>query len=124
MEHNQQKYVNLSYIAASLLVAYVFYVLTTKFSVFLDFEGRFRALDKIILITSGVVGLGLFFGLYKSAIVNTFMNEVAAEIGKVTWPTQNETTKATIAVLIAVTIAGTLLWFVDSVWVYLISLLI
>jgi preprotein translocase SecE subunit len=52
------------------------------------------------------------------------MNEVVAEVSKVTWPTQNETLKATIAVLIAVTIAGTILWLVDSTWVYLISLMI
>lgn len=124
MDNNQQKWVNLSFVAAALLVAYVLFVLATKFSVVLDFEGRFRSLDKVLLLTSGIVGLGIFLGLYKSAVANTFMNEVVAELSKVTWPGQDETFKATIAVLIAVLIAGVALWIVDSIWVYLIGLVI
>ncbi|MGE3261102.1 MAG: preprotein translocase subunit SecE [Bacteriovoracia bacterium] len=124
MENNQQKWVNLSFVAASLLLAYVLFVLSTKFAVLLDFEGRVRSLDKIILGGSALVGVALFFGLAKSAVATTFMNEVVAEISKVTWPTQGETTKATIAVLIAVTIAGVVFWMIDNFWIYLIGLVI
>lgn len=124
MENNQQKWVNLTFVAASLLLAYVVFVASTKFAVLLDFEGRIRSLDKVILIGSALIGLGLFLGLAKSVIANTFMNEVVAEVSKVTWPTQGETTKATIAVLIAVTIAGFVFWMVDNFWVYLIGLVI
>lgn len=124
MNNNQQKWVNLSFVAASLLTAYVLFVLATKFSVFLDFEGRVRNLDKILMGASALIGGILFLGLYKNSTANTFMNEVVAELSKVTWPTQNETLKATIAVLIAVTIAGVALWAVDSFWVYLIGLVI
>ena len=124
MENNQQKWVNLSFVAAALLLAYVAYVLSTKFSVALDFEGRIRSLDKILLGVSVGLGIVLFVGLSKSMVANTFMNEVVAEVSKVTWPTQNETMKATIAVLIAVTIAGVVFWALDNVWVYLIGLVI
>jgi len=124
MNNNQQKWVNLSFVAASLLTAYVLFVLATKFSVFLDFEGRVRNLDKILMGAAAVMGGILFLGLYKNSKANTFMNEVVAELSKVTWPTQNETMKATIAVLIAVTIAGVALWMVDSLWVYVLGLLI
>jgi len=124
MENNKQKWVNLSFVAVSLLIAYVVFVLAMKFSVRLDFEGRVRSLDKILLGASVVVGLGLFLGLYKSALANTFMNETVAELSKVTWPNQNETFKATVAVLVAVTIAGFVLWLVDNAWIYLIGLVI
>lgn len=124
MDNNQQKWVNLSFVAAALLLAYVSFVLATKFAVVFDFEGRVRSLDKILMAGSAVVGLVLFLGFYKSQLVNGFMNEVVAEVSKVTWPTQNETFKATIAVLIAVTIAGVVFWTVDNIWVYLISLVI
>ncbi len=124
MDNNQQKWVNLSFVAASLLLAYVLFVLSVKFSVVLDVEGRVRSLDKILMGASAVIGLGMFLGLYKSSIANTFMSETVAEIAKVTWPTQNETLKATVAVLIAVTIAGVLLWVVDNAWIYLIGLVI
>ncbi len=124
MDNNQQKWVNLSFVAAALLFAYVSFVLATKFSVVLDVEGRIRALDKILMGSSAVIGFSIFLGLWKSSVANGFMNEVVAEVSKVTWPTQNETFKATIAVLIAVTIAGVVLWTVDSIWVYFIGLAI
>ena len=124
MENNQQKWVNLSFVAASLLIAYVVFLLATKFSVVFDFEGRVRSLDKILLGVSVLSGLGLYLGLYKSNVANTFMNETVAELSKVTWPTQDETLKATVAVLIAVVIAGFLLWVVDNTWIYLIGLVI
>lgn len=124
MDNNQQKWVNLSFVAGALLVAYVSFVLASKFSVILDFEGRIRNLDKIIMAGSAVVGLVLFFGFSRNKVANGFMNEVVAEVSKVTWPTQNETVKGTVAVLVAVTIAGVILWTVDSVWVYFIGLLV
>lgn len=124
MDNNQQKWVNLSFVAASLLLAYVLFVLSVKFSVVLDFEGRIRSLDKILMGASAVIGLLMFLGLYKSNLANTFMNETVAELSKVTWPGNDETLKATVAVLIAVTIAGFLFWVVDNAWIYLIGLVI
>jgi preprotein translocase subunit SecE len=118
---NNQKWINLSYVASALLLAYVTFVVATKFSVLFDIEGRIQSLDKILLVASGVIGFGLFFGLNRSSKANGFMNEVVSELGKVTWPTQEETMKATIAVLIAVVIAGFVLWIVDSIWVTAIS---
>lgn len=124
MDNNQHKWVNLSFVAASLLLAYVVFTLAVKFSVVLDFDGRVRSLDKIMMGGSAFIGLVMFLGLYKSAVANNFMNETVSEISKVTWPTQDETLKATIAVLIAVLIAGIVLWVVDNTWVYLIGLVI
>jgi preprotein translocase SecE subunit len=124
MDNNQQKWVNLSFVAASLLLAYVLFVLATKFSVLLDFEGRVGSLDKILMAGAFAIGLGFFIALTKSGKATNFMQEVVTEISKVTWPATDETFKATIAVLIAVTIAGVVLWLVDSLWVYLIGLVI
>jgi preprotein translocase subunit SecE len=124
MENQQQKWVNLSFVAASLLTAYVMYVLAVKFSVVFDVEGRVRSLDKILLVGTVVVGIALFLGLSKSSIANNFMNETVTEVTKVTWPDRDETLKATVAVLIAVTIAGFLLWAVDNLWIYVIGLII
>jgi len=124
MENNQQKWVNLSFVAASLLMSYVLYVLATKFSVVFDVEGRVRSLDKILLAGTVLVGLAMFFGLNRSAVANNFMNETVTEVTKVSWPDRDETLKATAAVLVAVTIAGVLLWAVDNLWIYLIGLVI
>ena len=44
-----------------------------------------------------------------------FINEVKAEIKKVTWPTRKETTVSTIAVFIMVTLAATFLFLADQI---------
>jgi preprotein translocase subunit SecE len=124
MENQQQKWVNLSFVAASLLTAYVLYVLAVKFSVVFDVEGRVRSLDKILLVGTVVVGIALFLGLSKSTLANNFINETVTEVSKVTWPDRDETLKATVAVLIAVTIAGVLLWAVDNLWIMVIGMII
>ncbi len=121
---NNQKWVNLSYIAAAALVSFVLFVAANKLSVLMDFDARIHSLDKILLGAATVVGFGIFLGLNRSSLANNFMNEVVVEFGKVTWPTQDETVKATIAVLIAVVIAGVILWLVDSLWVYILSFII
>ena len=118
---NKQKWVNLSYVATALLTAYVLFVVANKFSIALDFEGRIRSLDKILLGGSALLGVLIFLGLNRSEFVNGFMNEVVVEVGKVTWPTQEETTKGTVAVLIAVVVAGFVLWLIDSLGVYLLG---
>lgn len=121
---NNQKWINLSYLLAASLVALVVFLLANKFSAFLDFEGRVRSLDLIIKGASMGIGAIVFAGLFKSSHANTFMNEVVAELSKVTWPTQDETVKATILVIIAVVIAGVLLWIMDLVWVSLLGLIL
>ena len=84
MENNQQKWVYMSFVAASVLLAVVLFVLSTKFSVVFDFEGRVRNLDKILLAASAVIGVFLFIGLSKSSLANTFMTETVAEDRKST----------------------------------------
>ena len=121
---NRQKWINLTYVAAAMLVAYLLFAGATKLSIILDFEGRVRSLDKIILASSALAGVLIFLGMNRSESANTFMGEVVSEVGKVTWPTQEETTKSTIAVLVAVVIAGFALWLIDSLGVYVLSLLL
>ncbi len=43
-----------------------------------------------------------------------FVNQVKAEVKKVTWPSRKETTVSTIAVFIMVALASTFLFFADQ----------
>lgn len=118
---NNQKWINLSYLAAAALVGFVVFLLASKFAVFLDFEGRVRSLDNIIKGGSFGVAALIFLVLYKSSVVNVFMNQVVSELVKVTWPTQDETLKATFFVIVAVLIAGVSLWVIDMIWIKILS---
>jgi preprotein translocase subunit SecE len=121
---NNQKWINLSYLSVALLLAIVVYLLAGKVVLALDIEGRVRSLDLILKGVAVLVGLVTFFILFKNEKVNVFMTEVVSELSKVTWPTQDETFKATIAVIIAVAIAGAMLWIMDMIWVYIIGLIV
>lgn len=45
-----------------------------------------------------------------------FFRQVKQEVKKVTWPSKKEVTRATIMVLIIVTIASTFFFFVDQIF--------
>ncbi|OFZ19284.1 MAG: preprotein translocase subunit SecE [Bdellovibrionales bacterium GWB1_55_8] len=49
------------------------------------------------------------------------MNEVMVELSRVSWPTQKETTSATMIVLVMVIISGVLLGFLDYLWTVLLK---
>jgi preprotein translocase subunit SecE len=55
--------------------------------------------------------------IYTMAKINPaqYVNEVKAEMKKVTWPTRKETTVSTIAVFIMVTLAATFLFLADQI---------
>jgi len=53
-----------------------------------------------------------------------FINEVKAEVKKVTWPSRKETTVSTIAVFIMVALASTFLFFADQILAWIINLIL
>ena len=121
---NNQKWIHLCYVAAAALLAFVVFLLVGKFASALELDGRIHNLETLLRIGSMGIGVITFVILYRSGSVGTFMNEVVTELSKVTWPTQDETVKATIAVMIAVTIAGFILWVADTLWVQVLRLVL
>lgn len=124
MENQQQKFVFIGFALFSALVAFVLLSLGMKVAGAYDVETRIRNIEMVLRIGSIVVGLLLFGGLVKNQTSSTFMNEVVAELSKVTWPTQRETSSATVLVLVMVLISGVILWLLDSLWVYVLQLVL
>jgi len=52
------------------------------------------------------------------------MNEVVLEMSRVTWPASKDTTNATIWVILFVIVAGALLGAFDSLWSWIIKMLL
>jgi preprotein translocase subunit SecE len=121
MENNNQKWVNLTFLAASALIGYVVFAALFKLAGVYDFESQVKNVDLVIRMSSLVLGALLFFGLYKSEAANQFMHEVVAELTRVTWPTQKETVSATFIVVIMVLVTGVLLGLVDKFWTLVIQ---
>jgi preprotein translocase SecE subunit len=116
MESQFQKWVNLSYLAVAALMGYLVFTLTNKVVGTYDLETRLHNVDLIVQIGSVVVAGIIFYILYRNDQANQFMNEVMLELSRVTWPTQKDTTSATIVTIIMVLISGAVLGLLDYLW--------
>jgi preprotein translocase subunit SecE len=124
MENQYQKWVNLSYLALAALVGYLVFAFAHQIAGVYDMETRFKDIDLIIRGVSLVAAALVFFILFRHEQANTFMNEVVTELSRVTWPTQKETSSATIVVIIMVLISGVVLGFLDYLWTRLLQLIL
>ena len=121
MENQYQKWVNLSYLAVAALVGFIFFTLAHKIIGAYDLEARVSNIDVMVRVLSVVIGAVLFFILFRHEQAYQFMNEVVAELDKVTWPTQKDTTSATFIVIVMVLISGAVLGLLDYIWTMLIK---
>jgi preprotein translocase SecE subunit len=124
MESQFQKWVNLSYLAVAILLGYLVFTLSAKIVGTYDLETRVHNIGLIIQIASVAIAGILFLILYRNDNANQFMNEVMLELSRVTWPTQKETTSATIVVIIMVLISGAVLGLLDYFWTALMKMII
>lgn len=88
---------------------------------YFDFFAYGNYVEIVVRLVPVVCGVGLFVGLYQNQKSNTYMSEVITELKKVTWPTSKDIYAATIAVIIAVLISSVVLFFLDSMWSFLIQ---
>jgi preprotein translocase SecE subunit len=119
MENQHQKWVNLSYLAIAAVFGYVAFSLSQKMVGLYDLEARIRNVDLMVRIGSIAISAGLFGILYRNARTTQFMNEVMVELSRVTWPTQKETSSATVVVIVMVIISGMILGLLDYTWTQL-----
>ena len=118
---NHQRWVTLSFVAVSVLLGVVLFMIGIKVAGTYDLEARFRNIEMIVRM--GAIGLALiaFLILNRHEQANQFMNEVVVELSRVAWPTSKETSSATFIVIVMVLISGLLLGFLDYVWTRLLQ---
>jgi len=121
MENQHQKWVNLSYLAVAILFGYLVFSSTGKLVGAYDLETRVRNIDLFLRIGSVLAGALVFIGLYRNEKANQFMTEVVEELSRVAWPTQKETSSATMVVIVMVVVSGMALGFLDYIWVQLLK---
>lgn len=106
-----ERYVLVGYIA----IALVFFLIIDRVGTMIwnkYAEPNAVMMTLIALAAAGVLAVGL----YKQPAVNTFSNEVAQELAKVTWPTRKETYAATIVVIVTSIVAAVYLGLLDAMW--------
>jgi len=118
MENDRKKWVNLSLVAAAVLLGYIITSLLHHLSGTFDLEARIRNFELWVLGAGVLAGILLFVLLSRHQKTNQFMDEVALELSRVTWPTQKDTSRATIVVVIMVLISGAILGLFDTLWTW------
>jgi preprotein translocase subunit SecE len=80
--------------------------------------GYFTRTPDEVYITVFAVAVALVTGvlLYRNENTYALINEVAAELKKVTWPTSKEVKAATVVVVIMTIISASILGFFDMIW--------
>ena len=124
MENQRQKWVNLIFTAVAILVTGVAFIGLSKMSALYNLESSIKQVDLIVRIGSIVLGAVVGFGLYLNDKSNAFMNEVVLELVRVTWPTPNDTMKATFLVVCFVLIAGVVLGGFDSFTTWIMKIIL
>ena len=119
MESQHQKWVNVSYLLAAVLLGYIVFSVAGKVVAAYDLETRIKNVEMILRGASVASGALLFLGLYRNDQANQFMNEVVVELSRVVWPSQKDTTSNTFIVIIMVVVSGLFLALLDYTWVQL-----
>ena len=80
--------------------------------------GYFTRSPNELYLTIGALVAVLIAGtiLYRNERIYTFVNEVATELNKVSWPGRKDVKAATIVVIIMTIISASILGFFDLIW--------
>jgi preprotein translocase subunit SecE len=108
---------------ASTIIAIIIFI--ASLAIFyvnpLGFE---TALYKALILLSGVaIALVVFLSSSDGTKFKTFLSQTKIELRKVVWPNKDETVKTTIMIIIAVIVVSIFLWLVDSLFSWMVSLL-
>jgi len=108
---------------SSTIIAIIIFI--ASLAVFyLDPLGIETTLYKTLLLLFGVViAVIVFLSSGDGARFKTFLTQTKIELRKVVWPGKDDTIKTTIMIIIAVIIVAIFLWLVDSLFSWIVSLL-
>ena len=122
---SDKKWIYLSYIGATLLCAWVLDQTLRLVA------GQFRVRNPMVMgvlpataLVAGVVMVAVAFFYFRQPKVDTFSNEVAQELRKVTWPGTNHAYRSTLVVIVAVFIMAVVLGIFDWICTQFVSLVL
>lgn len=124
MEQDNKKYITLSFIIFSFILAYVVSVLFQAVASNVGAVGRYWSMTAVQHGVPIVSGLLAFLILQLNSKTVKWADEVLIELRKVTWPTRKETTAMTIVTCVMLVVAGVGLGLFDVVSKEVVNILI
>lgn len=105
-QNEGNKWINAGVAIVSILLAYVLWSFLAQIGEWLELESKIWKFSVLSQVFSGAIGLTAFIIVVTNKKSGPFLTEVYAELTKVVWPDRDQTSKHTVGILIAVTIAG------------------
>ena len=87
------------------------------------FSAIVAAVRLLIWLAIAIILFGVFWWTHEGRRFLTFAKAARNEMRKVVWPTRQETVQSTIAVVVLVAILALILWAIDSIWLWLVTLI-
>lgn len=114
---NQYRYVMLSFVCAALLMGLTVQSATVSgFARFAWPDTRVLGLVNITTLLSVGAAVATFVALIRNQRAMRFTDEVIHELTRVTWPSKDETTRATTIVVFTTLFTAALLGVYDFIW--------
>jgi preprotein translocase subunit SecE len=119
-----QRFVFAAYFAAGITIAFLL-------SKFLSYAWSRLAIykpqlgephEEIVMPLAGLVGLATAIYYYRDPKTRTLAEEVASELGQVTWPNRDEVVNSTFVVIITTLVATTFFALMDRFWGFVTNL--
>lgn len=105
-QNEGNKWINAGVAIVAILLAYVLWSFLAQLGEWLELESKIWKFSILAQVFSGAIGLTAFIIVVTNKKSGPFLTEVYSELTKVVWPDRDQTSKHTIGILIAVTIAG------------------
>ena len=111
------RFVILAFVVGAILIGWTLQVaISSTFSQFSITDNRVLGLVTYSTLLGLAGGALTFFALLRNATAVQFADEVIGELDKVTWPTREETIKATTTVVYTTLFVASLLGAYDFLW--------
>jgi len=129
-----QRYVHAAFFAAGILIAYVASkMLGAAWSHLADWTPAARAVPQLVsvpedsreeltLAAGAVIGVASVVQVYRREAIRHWADDVASELGKVTWPNREMVVNGTLVVVLASAIATVYVAILDRFWSFLTTL--
>ena len=110
---DRSKWVNALIALGSAITAYACIRLFIQIGEWFDLEAVIGHFTIVTQALGVVFGIAFFVGVLKNKSAVTYLNEVYGELVKVVWPDKDAVTKATVGIVIGVSIVSGFLVFID-----------
>lgn len=112
---DNRRWILISLLLLGIIVGYTSFLLFRNIDVMFRLTAHLPHADLLVKALPVLLSGGVFVWIYRSQSKMAYLDDVVAEIRKITWPTRKDTVASTVVVVIAILIIASILGVYDSI---------